>query len=136
MKTTINKIITETWPHFDPDQVSRIKNLILFNNKSISDVDEVVDIKTGDKISLPGDTYIYIYSFNESVGAKKDVFVSGNSGKKVTMDIPKDLTLENYQEKMGQRFKMTKSEVQRFKALPKAEARQKAFEARYALHRD
>lgn len=134
MKTTLKRIMMDVWPNHDVDHLEQLRKSLLFNGKAIADINETIEVKTGDKVALPGSTFIYIYSFNEEVAAKKDIF-RGNNNRKVVVDIPKNLTLENFQEKMGQRFKMTKDESKRYNELPRKEARQKAFEARYALHR-
>lgn len=118
-------------PGFDSDQVAKIKNLIKINGLPITDTDSLIEIKTGDKIELPGQTYIYVYGFNEAIHSKGTVRTS--QGKVKEVDIPKGLTMDNHTELMGHRFKMTKREVQIFGHHPKDEARKLAFNDRYKL---
>ena len=92
--------------------------------------DNVIEVRPGDKIVLPGATHIYFAPATEE--ELKWLQVVPKQATKI--EIPDGLTLDNHAELMGYRFKMTKEEKQLFGKLRPKEARMSAFRTRYRHH--
>lgn len=74
---------------------------------------ENIEIEHGDKIYVTGETYLYFLFPGETTDFKPVVTTSSANRNPLSSSIdklPEGVTLENFQEKTGSRFRMTKQE--------------------------